>query len=146
MAKQGSPNTNIITTITDLHDNIIVEVRQDEYLVIEKDGSITSYSNSRSIQLVDGSTWNPDMLRSKPPIYIGVCEICRDPGFSFFRKQHKTHGLVAMSRAKLCECGILCCPRHRVLCSDKRWRCHRCAKKFRLISILKPLFFERMED
>ena len=147
MAKQSAPNTNIITTITDLHDNTIVEVRQDGYLVIEKDGSITSYSNSRSIQLVDGSTWNPDMLRAKPPIYVGVCEICRNPGFSLFRKQYKTHGLVAMSRAKLCAtCGILCCPQHRVLCSDKRWRCIKHAKTFRLKSLLKPLFFERLED
>ena len=145
MANPGSPSTNIITTITDLYGNVVVEVKQNEYIVIGTDGSITSYSNHQYIQLVDGLAWSSELLRANPPVYVGVCEICRNPDFSLFRSQRKTHGLVAMSRAKICECGILCCPKHRVLCSDNRWRCHKCAQKFKIISILKPLFFKDID-
>ena len=143
MAKQGTPTNNTITTITDLYGNIIVEVRQNEYMVMGNDGSITSYTHYRNIQLVDGSTWNPAMLWAKPPVHIGVCAICRD-GLSLFKR--RTHGLVAMSRARLCSnCGVLCCPSHRTLL-DNRWRCPKCTKNYRLKSILRPLFFQRIED
>jgi hypothetical protein len=141
MAKQAFPNQNTITTITDVHDNVIMEVRQEEYLVTESDGSISSYTHYRNITLVDGSTWSPLLLSARPPVYVGVCEICRNP--SLFRR--RTHGLVAMARAKLCVCGILCCPAHRRLLGNK-WLCPGCAKTYRLKSIFRPLFFERREE
>ena len=148
MAKQGFPNQNTITTITDVHGNIAMEIRQEEYLVTESDGSISSYVHFKYIPLVDGSSWSPFLLSKNPPIYIGICETCRNPGLSLFGRRHKTHGLVAMARAKLCvDCGLLTCPRDRRLSKrDKKWRCLTCAKKHAVGNLLRPLFFERQED
>jgi hypothetical protein len=142
MSPQGAPNQNTITTITDVYGQVILEVRQNEYLVVQDDGSFESNSHYRYITLVDGSSWSPQMMWQKPPIFIGVCGVCRRPSLL----GRKTHGLVMLARARLCECGVLCCPRHRVLCSDNRWRCHRCARKYRLKSLVKPLFFEKVEE
>ena len=147
MAKQGSPNQTTITSITDVQGNVIMEIRQEEYLVLEN-GSVTSYTHFRNITLVDGSTWSPVLLSKNPPIYIGVCETCRNPGISLFRRRRRTHGLVAMARARLCaDCGLLTCPRHRRLGKhDKKWRCLACAKKHTLGNLLRPIFFERQEE
>ena len=147
MATQGIPSSNAIHTITDLQGEVVVEVRQNEYVVIDSDGSVTSYTHNRSIQLVDGSAWDPSMLRARPAIFVGVCEICRNRDLSLFRRRRKTHGLVAMSRARICAtCGALCCPGHRRLCSDNLWRCRRCSRRHGIKNILRPLFFERIED
>ena len=147
MANQGNPGQNTITTITDVNNNVIMEIRQEEFLVTASDGSITSYTHYRNIQLVDGSTWNPAMLWARPPVYIGVCESCRSQRSSLFRRKHRIHGLVAMSRAKICDtCGILTCPQHRKLSKrDKKWRCLSCAKKHALGNLLRPVFFEESE-
>jgi hypothetical protein len=142
MSPKGAPNQNTITTITDVNGEVVAEVRQNEYLVIQPDGSFESYTHYRYMTLVDGSSWSPQMMWQKPAIFVGVCGICRKP--SLFRR--RTHGLVMLARARLCECGILCCPRHRVLCSDGCWRCPGCARRFRLKSLIKPLFFEKVEE
>lgn len=139
------PSQNTILTITDIHGNVVMEVRDEESLVTGSDGSITSYNRMSNIQLVDGSVWNRHMLL-KPPVYLGVCESCRHPDISFWRRQRPTHGLVAMHRAKLCaDCGRLCCPAHRKLGKDQRWRCLACHTRYRLGRLLRPVFFERKE-
>ena len=144
MAKQNLPNHNTIATITDDRGRLILEVRQDEYLLMGENGAVSSYANYRNIQLVDGMAWNPSMLAASPPIHIGVCAICRERRFPFGRR---SHGLVSMARARLCECGKLVCPRHRrFFRSDNIWRCPRCALKYRIKSLLRPLFFVRVED
>lgn len=148
MSPQGAPNQNTITTISDVYGQVILEVRQNEYLVVQPDGSFESNSHYRYITLVDGSTWSPQMMWQKPAIFVGVCGVCRKP--SLFRR--KTHGLVMLARAKLCSgingngCGKLVCPRHAVRCSDNRWRCPSCARKYRLKSLIRPLFFEKVEE
>lgn len=143
MPSHAGPKQNTITTITDSQGKVIVRIKQDEYIIIGNDGNPTSYTRYRNIQLVDGSTWNPAMLWAKPPIYIGVCSICREPSR---RRRHPTHGLVAMARAKLCTCGILCCPKHRKLCSDNKWRCPACVRKYHIKTFLRPMFFSRVEE
>ena len=147
MAKQNLPNRNTIATITDERGEVILEITQNEYMVVE-DGSLNSYSHYHNIQLVDGMAWNPSMLTGNKPVYIGVCSICRRRSLNPFKR--RTHGLVSMGRAKLCTCGALCCPKHRRLCSDNKWRCHRCARRFTAKqigkSILRPIFFKKLED
>ena len=144
MASKPSPKHNTITTITDTRGKTIVRIKQGEYMVVDNKGNVTNHATFRNIQLVDGSTWNPTMLQAKPAspaFHVGVCQVCRDR-----RRQRPTHGLVAMARAKLCECGILCCPQHRRLCSDDKWRCPRCSLKHKVKQFFKPMFFEQIED
>ena len=148
MARQNPgnnvPSQNTILTITDIHGNIVLEVRDEEMLVIGSHNQITSYSRTGSMQTVDGTVFTIDMLKAKPPIYLGVCEECRHPQASLFRNQHATHGIVAMHRAKLCvSCGVLCCPSHRKLGKDKKWRCLSCHKKNILGRLIRPIFFAK---
>jgi len=139
------PSQNTILTITDIRGNVVLEVRDEESLVVNADGSITSYNRMSNIQLVDGSVWNRHMLLAKPPIYLGVCESCRHPGISLLKRRRPNHGLVAMHRAKLCSsCGTLCCPSDRKLSKrDKQWRCLSCHKKHVLGNLLLPIFYEK---
>jgi hypothetical protein len=141
MAKQNLPNHNTIVTITDDRGRVILEIRQDEYLLMGDNGAVSSYANYRNIQLVDGLEWNPSMQATVP---IGVCAICRERR-SFFGR--RSHGLVSMARARLCECGKLMCPRdRRFFRRENVWLCPRCALKHRIKSLLRPLFFARVED
>ena len=140
------PRQNTIFFVEDLEGNLILEVRQEECIVMEPDGSLSSYTKDQNIQLVCGSAWNLSMLRAKPPVYVGLCDTCRNPGISIFGGRRKSHGLVAMYRAKLCtDCGILCCPRHRRMGQDGKRRCLSCDKKHRIANLLRPLFFRREE-
>lgn len=144
MAKQNLPNHNTVATIADDRGRIILEIRQDEYLVTGNNGAVSSYANYRNIQLVDGMTWNPSMLGANPPVHVGVCAVCRKQRLLLGRR---SHGLVAMARARLCECGKLLCPRHRrFFRRDNMWRCPRCAFWYRVKSLLRLLFFARVED
>ncbi len=141
MSPQG-PNQNTVTTITGVNGQTILDVRQNEYMVVQPDGSFESYTHYRYITLVDGSNWTPQMMFQKPEKFsIGVCSICRKR--SLFRR--RTHGLVMLTRARLCICGQLCCPKHRTL-SGKHWRCPSCARKYRLKNLIKPLFFMKIEE
>lgn len=139
MSKQNSPQKtarkDTITKITDTDGNVILEIGQQEYTVRHSDGSITHRRINENMQLVCGTIWNPLMAK----IYVGICSQCRRP--SLFRR--KAHGIVAMHRAKLCvDCGTLCCPRHKKLGRDKKWRCLKHTKMHRFI---KPIFFKQEE-
>lgn len=138
------PHQNTIFSVQDHEGNVILDVRKEEYIVVEPDGSLSSYTRDQSILLVCGTVWGPSMLREKPPVYLGLCESCRNPGISLLRGQRRSHGLVAMYRARLCtDCGILCCPRHRRIGKEGKWRCLSCDRKHRVINLLKPVFFRR---
>ena len=152
MAKRNTsglvPNQNTILTITDINGNVAMEITDEETLLVDANGSITSYSRTSSIQLVDGLMWTRDMMfKAKNPVYLAVCENCRHPGISLWRRRRPNHGLVAMHRAKLCvSCGQLCCPSHRKQGKDQRWRCLSCHKRYTVGRLLLPVFYERKED
>ena len=136
------PRQNTIFFVEDLEGNVILEVRQEEYIVMEPDGSLSSYTKDQNIQLVCGSSWSPSMLQAKP--LAGPRHACEHPGIPILGTGRRSHGLVAMYRAKLCtDCGILCCPRHRRIGQDGKWRCLYCGKKHRIANLLRPLFFRR---
>lgn len=139
MAAKGSPNRNTVATITDSKGKVIIEIRQEEYLIIGKDGSITSYSLYNNIILEDGMAWSPALLSGPKPIHIGACDICRS------RRRSKSHGLVAMAHARLCVCGKLCCPKHRRQGADEKWRCPSCAHKYSVKRMFRPFFFRKKE-
>jgi hypothetical protein len=141
MTNQNSPQItarkDTVTKISDTDGNVVLEIGQQEYTVRHSDRSITHRRINENMQLVCGTIWNALMMAK---ILVGICSQCRRP--SLFRR--KAHGIVAMHRAKLCvDCGTLCCPRHKKLGSDKKWRCLKHAKINRFI---KPIFFERKED
>jgi len=137
------PSQNTIYVVEDLERDTILEVRSKEYVVIEPDGSLSSYTRDQNIQLVCGLAWNPSMLEANPPVYVGLCASCRNPGIGILGPRRKSHGMVAMHRAKLCTCGILCCPRHRRIGQDDKWRCLSCDMKHRITNFTRPLFFRR---
>jgi len=148
MAKQNTPKIvarkEDVTTITDVNGQIIVEISQREYTVRHSDGSLTHRSLNQHMPTVCGAIWAPSMQSAKPPLYVGICQQCRD-GTSLFG-QNRTHGICLLHRSKIChDCGTLCCPSHRRLGRDRRWRCLRHHKRHLIGSIVKPLFFERTD-
>ena len=142
MAKQNKPQVTgrieDIIRITDAQGNIVLEIGTHEYSVMHSDGSMTQRKITETIPLVCGTLWNP-----KARFPIGVCELCRQP--SFFSR--RSHGCVALSRAKMCAtCGQLCCPKHRKLGKDQKWRCLRHDDSYKLRNLFRPIFFERREE
>jgi len=142
MAKQNKPQVTgrieDIIRITDAQGNIVLEIGTHEYSVMHSDGSLTQRKITETIPLVCGTIWTP---ATKFP--IGVCELCRQP--SFFNR--RSHGLVSLSRAKMCAtCGQLCCPKHRKLGKDQKWRCLRHHSSHQLRNLLHPIFFEQREE
>jgi len=148
MARQnlggGPPTQNTIYRVEDLQGNLILEVRQEEYMVLQPNSPPTLFTRYQNIQLVCGTIWNPSMLQAKPPILLGVCEICRHPPVRLFGREPPRHGLTALYRLKLCTCGVTCCPRHRRE-HDGRWLCPSCASRRRVVRLLTPIFFRQEE-
>lgn len=149
MARQapggGPPSQNTIYYVQDPQGNLILEVRQEEYIVLGPNSPPALHTRHQNIQLVCGTTWNPSMLQSKPPVFIGVCHMCRHPPVSLLGREQPSHGLVAMYRARLCaDCGILCCPRHRRE-RDGKWRCLRCSARHGRVGLIRAIFFRREE-
>ena len=148
MAKQNTPKIvarkESVTTITDVHGQVIVEIGQREYTVRQSDGSLVHRSLNQHMTTVCGTAWSPAMQFAKPPLYIGICQQCRD-GTSVLGR-NKTHGICLLYRSKVCaECGTLCCPSHRKLGRDRRWRCLKHHRRHLIGSVVKPLFFERTD-
>ena len=142
MAKQNKPQVTgrieDIIRITDEQGNIVLEIGTHEYSVMHSDGSMTQRKITDTIPLVCGTLLNP-----KARFPVGVCELCRQP--SFFRR--RSHGLVALSRAKRCViCGQSCCPKHIRLGKDQKWRCLRHHDSHKLRNLSRPIFFERREE
>ena len=146
MARQNTPQISTrkenVTTITDQRGNTILEIGSQEYTIKYPGGALHHRQTNENIPLVCGTMWHPGMTMAKPPIYVGVCERCRKP--SLFRR--RTHGIVAMGRAKLCvDGGELCCPRHRKLGKDKKWRCLKHHRTHLLKRVARAIFCERKE-
>jgi len=145
-AQLAPPNTHSRSILRDINGAVILEIGLDDYLLQHPDGSISQHRVSDNIQLVDGLIWNPGMLITKPPTYVGICHLCRHPPFVGLRREPATHGIVSLARAKMCfRCGILCCPRHRRNVSGK-WVCLSCAGKSHIKDFFLSLLFRSEED
>lgn len=131
MAQSPSNRSTTKSTITEIRNTngeVILEISMEETRLRMPDGSVVSQRSSTSIRTVDGSIWSPVQWMARPARHVGICDQCRHPAFSLFRRERPTHGIVLMKKAKLCECGALCCPKHCRL-SNGVWRCPACAKK-----------------
>jgi hypothetical protein len=109
-----------------------------EWIIHEPDGSVSTRKLDTLIELMCGTMWHPGMADKVP---VGVCTLCRQPPYTFPHREPPRHGIVSRKMARTCvDCGVLACPKH-VLKVDGRWRCVRCARKHRRLSILRGLFF-----
>ncbi len=132
MAKQQQRLvTTTATTIRDGYGQIIVEIGYTDTRILYPGVGVESMRNSDTLTTSCGVVWAPVQLMAKPPRYIGICDQCRNPPFRAWGGRRATHGIVLISNATTCEagCGTLCCPKHRSMCSDDKWRCLACAKK-----------------
>jgi hypothetical protein len=144
MTQQNNPQmvgrNDKVTVITDVNGEVILEIGLHEYTIKDNDGHLIQRHVNENITLVCGTTWNPGLI-DMAKIYVGVCQPCRTAIWG-----PKTHGLVALHRAKLCtDCGTLVCPTHARLGRDKKWRCTSHHRNHLLKSLLHPIFFERKE-
>ncbi len=145
MAKQPQQMVDTrVTTVRDGYGQVIVEVGYTDTRYLGINGSIESRRNTDTLTTSCGAVWSPVQLLAKPPRFIGICDQCRDPPFRAWGMERATHGIVLMSNAKLCTCGTLCCPRHRSMCADGKWRCMACAKRFRRRGWLTWLFWKKV--
>ena len=148
MSRQSFQNAPIIrTTHTDLLDvdgERIIRFGAQEWTLWHPDGTLEHRKHHESIVLVDGTNWNVSMLFGQNPVQIGACHLCRHPVFKVGGRDRPTHGLVRLTRAKTCcDCGALCCPKHRKRCSDGRYRCIRCARRRSIRDFFIDIFFAR---
>lgn len=132
-----------IIEIRDRYNEVILRMTSTDTMIRNPDGSVLHISNQTLIETSDGSQWSPEMLQKNPAIHICICDPCRHK--SLWHKA--TFGITLAAYGKICSrCGIRCCPRHRTLCSDNQWRCLSCARKFRIKSWLRWIFFSRKEN
>ena len=138
MANTPSLNTKKETMIvlSDEQGKPILQVGHEEYMIRDSNKTLTKRSISENILLADKFFWNPTMLQARPPVFVACCYYCRKKG----------HGIVTLHRSKYCaKCGRLCCPAHRKL-KDNQWLCLGCSKKHFLISLIRPIFFQKKDD
>lgn len=130
----SNPNNETIMSFKDNNGDILLEVRENDFMTKNPNGSYDIKKNYEAVTLADGSSWSPLFLRKDPPVFLGKCEF---PG-------HKMP-LIALSRGRICcRCGKFACPKHRVKRDDK-WFCRRCDKIELLKQLLKPIFFKEVE-
>lgn len=143
--RSGNRGTNQ-KTVTVLHDfdGPILEVGVEEFMLRQPDGTITFYRKSDNLRLVCGLEWNPGFLTSNPPIFVGICPLCRKYSLVGLHVRKPTHGVTSLARAKQCTCGMLCCPVHRRRSPwDSRWRCLPCFRRHVVYQIIKSIFVRR---
>ena len=131
------------SVIHDKNGDEILRLGASEFTMRFPDGRIERHKVSESIILADGTNFNVGMMYTSPPIQIGVCSLCRRPPYSFPFRDTPSHGLVRLTRAKTCTCGALCCTRHRRLCSDGRYRCLPCARRWSWKEAVLSIFFAK---
>jgi hypothetical protein len=138
----------ILTDIYDPAGNLIATMGMHEYSVPLPNGSVEVHKRAQCIATVDGLAWSPMMaLRQHDPILVVLCDSCRHPEISLFRRPPATHGLCTIQNAQQCvSCGKTVCPRHRRIGTDGEPRCRRCARWFWLKCLLRPIFFRRIKE
>lgn len=127
----------------------IVRITATEMTMRHPDGHSEHRKLHPNTILDDYSNFNPAMMFGQNPVELAICPLCRRPPYTFPLRDRPKVGLIRLSNAKRCAqpgCGVLCCPRHRRLCSDGHYRCTRCARKWRIAQIPVSLIFARAPD
>jgi hypothetical protein len=136
----------IRTLLYDRNGEPILQVSASKQIIQDPVRGMIAQTLNSSIELSCGMQWHPGLLNGPQAVLIGVCEICRHPPYRFPRRERPTHGIVSLQAACRCVCGLLVCPRHAMQCDDGRWRCPRCASRYRLGRFFLGLFFHIEED
>jgi hypothetical protein len=134
------------TVVRDTDGEEVVRLSATEFTVRYPDGRLESRKLHENLVLCDGTSFNASMLFANPPVQIGVCRYCRRPPYRFPWREAPTHGVLRLTRARTCSghrCAVLCCSRHRMLCSDGRYRCLRCSRRWAWKEFVLGIFFER---
>ena len=138
-------NRTVQTAIHDERGNPVLVIGMQEYTVIEN-GVVKEYKIGDSILLRDGLVWNPSMANGADPVLLTSCSLCRNPPVSFFRWRRPRIHLLSVRNSRTCvDCGVVVCSEHRRL-RGGHWRCLKCARRYRLKRLLRPLFFSSHEE
>ena len=137
-------NRRVVTSMKDLHGNVVLETSMNDRTVFEPDGTVTKYRNNEDLQLVCGGMWNQTMsIGQNPSMLLSVCEACRRPSTSVFNRKTPTHGLCSRAAGFTCAgCGTFLCPSHAKHSADGTHRCARCHRKHAAWNLLTALFFK----
>lgn len=117
---------HIETIIRDEHGREILRTGMTVTTIMMPDGSLKEQKISEDIETVDGVSWNPAMRfgPNSGGAQLVACSICRS--------NHSSHGLCTSANIRRCHtCQKACCPCHSQLCSDDRFRCPKCARRYR---------------
>lgn len=149
MAKQLSQPRPIVKTVAYVvkdGDQEIARMTASEIIVRHPGGRIDQ-RKLHPIEVLDDNTGlHPTMLFGQNAAALAVCPLCCRPPYRFPRRDRPRAGLMCLENAKRCagpKCGVLCCPKHRVLCSDNKYRCTRCARTWFWRQLLLGCFFAK---
>jgi len=148
MARQSfqvPPSSDHIGAILwDADGRPILEMWASEYVIHEPaDGSVSARKLNTFVELMCGTMWHPGMAQHVP---VGVCQLCREPLYTFPFRERPRHGIVSLRRgSSVCaRCGALACNRH-LGHLDGQSLCLPCLRRHRSLSFLRRIFF-RCED
>lgn len=130
----------IKTLVVDKAGNPVVMLKYREIIIVRPNGSTKEYKAGANIELVDGTVFNVGMLAGPRPVRLAVCELCREPPYTFPRRSEPTHGLCATGH-RCRDCGRWSCPGHCEADPCGRWRCTLCARRNRRRRWVRRVFF-----
>ena len=143
MTQQNQHTSSITEDIeTDLLDHQGTPVMRSVYkssVTYHPHGSVTKKKRSQKRPLVCGTMWPPS---SSMP--LAICDHCRNPPWTWPKRQRPDTGAHDANKGHACcRCAARLCPKHARRCSDQQWRCVRCARIYRLRSLLLHIFCTR---
>lgn len=128
--------------VRDGHETVVC-ISNTKLTLRHPNGTIERRDRFESVVTEDGFSWHAGLLAANPPVYVGVCRLCRHPPYTFPWRARPRMGLVLMEAAEQCTCGALVCGKHRRLCRDGQYRCLPHAWRWRLRDFLLSLLCSR---
>ena len=149
MARQrfSAPSTQqtITTFLVATDGTVIGQVPASERMTQSPSGPITVDKQHSSVLLMDGTFWHPGMRN----VRLGVCQLCREPPYTFPFRKKPQHGLVSLAPGggvNCAGCGMILCPAHARRGADSRSRCPSCARGGAFRRFFEWLFWATEED
>jgi len=128
------------TILYDADGREVLRIGIHDETTTDTTGREVQHLRYETIELVDGTSWNPQMLYSKDPVNIVACYFCRSPGL--FKKA--SHGLCSAANAARCtRCNRFCCPRHARKSADGQVLCPSCSPLAGAGRFLRNLFMDQ---
>ena len=141
------PSTKNKMVFRDVDGNVIRDLDYFSDVISTTQDGVVAQKTSECLEGVDGTLLTMAILLAKPAVALAVCSECRNPGFSWFRREAPSHGILLAANSHICRgCRRRLCDRHAQFCGDSKWRCRRCAFWFRLWSFFTSIFFREERD